>query len=94
MLEFLLSWALCGLVVGIVARLLVPGRHPLGIVGTIILGVIGAFAGGFLDWLFTGSPGQPFSLAGDAWHGWLLSIIGAVVVLWIGGMLYRPGSVN
>ena len=89
MLEFLLSWALCGLVVGIVARLLVPGRHPLGILGTIGLGVIGAFVGGFLFWLFTGSPGQPFSFAGDAWHGWNLSIVGAVLVLWIGGILYR-----
>ena len=94
MLGVLLSWALCGLVVGIVARLLVPGRHPLGILGTIGLGVIGAFVGGFLAWLFTGSPGQPFSFAADAWHGWILSIVGAVLVLFIGGLLYRRGTAD
>ena len=94
MLGFFLSWALCGLVVGIVARLLVPGRHPLGILGTIGLGVIGAFVGGFLGWFFVGPPGEPFSFAADAWHGWILSIIGAVLVLWIGGMFYRRESAN
>ena len=91
-LWLLLSWALCGLVVGFVARLVVPGRHPLGILGTILLGVVGAFVGGFLAWLFTGSPGEPFSFSGDAWHGWIFSILGAILVLVIGGLLYRQGS--
>src|SRR6266516_902628 len=55
MLGVILSWVLCGLVIGIIARILVPGRHPLGMLGTILLGVVGAFVGGFLACLFNGS---------------------------------------
>lgn len=39
---------LAGLVVGLVARLLMPGRDPIGILGTLALGVVGALLGGFL----------------------------------------------
>jgi len=94
MVGVILSWLLCGLVIGIIARIVVPGRHPLGILGTILLGVAGAFVGGFLAWLFTGPPGEPFSLSANAWHGWILSIIGAVLVLWIGAVFHRRGSAN
>ena len=80
-LGVILSWALCGLVVGLIARILVPGRHPLGILGTIALGVVGAFVGGLLYWAIFGSPGDPFSFAANAWHGWIVSTIGAVIVL-------------
>ncbi len=45
--EFLV-FILVGLVVGIVARLLMPGRDPIGIVGTIVVGVVGAIVGGYL----------------------------------------------
>ena len=93
-LGVILSWVLCGLVIGIVARIVVPGRHPLGMLGTIMLGIIGAFVGGFLAWLFKGSPGEPFSFSADAWHGWIFSFIGAILVLWISGMLYSRSSVS
>jgi uncharacterized membrane protein YeaQ/YmgE (transglycosylase-associated protein family) len=93
-LGVILSWVLCGLVIGIVARIVVPGRHPLGMLGTIMLGIIGAFVGGFLAWLFKGSPGEPFSFSGDAWHGWIFSFIGAILVLWISAMLYSRSSVS
>ena len=93
-LGVILSWVLCGLVIGIVARIVVPGRHPLGILGTIMLGIIGAFVGGFLAWLFKGSPGEPFSFSADAWHGWIFSFIGAILVLWISAMLYSRSSVS
>jgi uncharacterized membrane protein YeaQ/YmgE (transglycosylase-associated protein family) len=94
MLGVILSWVLCGLVIGIVARIVVPGRHPLGILGTMVLGIIGAFVGGFLAWLFKGSPGEPFSFSADAWHGWIFSFIGAILVLFISGMLYSRSSVS
>jgi uncharacterized membrane protein YeaQ/YmgE (transglycosylase-associated protein family) len=94
MLGVILSWVLCGLVIGIVARIVVPGRHPLGMLGTIVLGIIGAFVGGFLARLFKGSPGEPFSFSADAWHGWIFSFIGAILVLWISGMLYSRSSVS
>ena len=42
------SWILCGLIVGLVARLLVPGRQSMGLVLTMALGIVGAVVGGFL----------------------------------------------
>ena len=79
--EVILSWALCGLVIGLIARLLVPGPQPLGLVRTSLLGVVGAFLGGLLFWAINRSPGEPFSFSANAWHGWIFSIIGAVIVL-------------
>jgi len=46
--ESIIGYILVGIVVGLLARLLVPGRDPIGIIGTIVLGVIGAVAGGWL----------------------------------------------
>jgi len=80
-LGVILSWALCGLIVGFIARLLVPGRWALGIVRTILVGVVGAFVGGLLYWAINRSAGEPFSFSANAWHGWIFSIIGAVIVL-------------
>jgi uncharacterized membrane protein YeaQ/YmgE (transglycosylase-associated protein family) len=80
-LMVILSWALCGLVIGWVARFLVPGPQPLGLVGTSVLGVVGAFLGGLLYWAINRGPGEPFSFSANAWHGWVFSIIGAVIVL-------------
>jgi uncharacterized membrane protein YeaQ/YmgE (transglycosylase-associated protein family) len=77
----ILSWALCGLIVGFIARLLVPGRPGLGLVRTILLGVVGAFVGGLLYWAINRGPGEPFSFSANAWQGWIFSIIGAVIVL-------------
>jgi hypothetical protein len=39
-------------------------------------------------WAFKGHPGVSFSLAGNAWHGWIVSIIGAVLVLGAYAVLY------
>ncbi len=45
----LLSWILLGLLAGAVARWLLPGSYPMGLLRTTLLGVAGAFAGGFLS---------------------------------------------
>jgi uncharacterized membrane protein YeaQ/YmgE (transglycosylase-associated protein family) len=77
----ILTWALCGLVIGLIARLLVPGPQPLGLLRTSLLGVVGAFLGGLIYWAINRGPGEPFSFSANAWHGWVFSIIGAVIVL-------------
>jgi uncharacterized membrane protein YeaQ/YmgE (transglycosylase-associated protein family) len=77
----ILSWALCGLAIGLIARLLLPGPQPLGVLRTILLGVVGAFLGGLLYWAINRSPGEPFSFSANAWHGWIFSIVGAMIVL-------------
>jgi uncharacterized membrane protein YeaQ/YmgE (transglycosylase-associated protein family) len=44
----IVSWAIWGLFVGLLARLLMPGRQPIGIIWTILLGVAGSLIGGFV----------------------------------------------
>ncbi len=78
----ILSWMLCGLIVGLIARLFVPGRLGMGLLLTMVLGIVGAIVGGFLYSLVQGAPSEPFSLAGNAWHGWIVSILGGILVLW------------
>jgi uncharacterized membrane protein YeaQ/YmgE (transglycosylase-associated protein family) len=48
MVGFIITLLIVGFIVGAIARLLMPGRDPLGILGTIALGVAGSFVGGFL----------------------------------------------
>jgi len=88
-LGVILSWALCGLIVALIARLLVPGRQPIGFLRTILLGVVGAFVGGLLYWAIYRSPGDPFSFSANAWHGWIFSTVGAVIVLVLFGWWQR-----
>jgi uncharacterized membrane protein YeaQ/YmgE (transglycosylase-associated protein family) len=84
----LLSWMLCGLIVGLIARLLVPGQRYMSLLLTMVLGIAGAIVGGFLDSLVEGAPSEPFSLSGKAWHGWIMAILGGVLVVWVYGHLY------
>ena len=70
-------FVLLGLVAGALARLLVPGRDPMGCIGTILLGVTGSVVGGYLYMLIWGG-GQDFQPA-----RLIGSIIGAVIVLLI-----------
>lgn len=83
---------LCGLIVGLIARLLIPGRQSMGLRLTMVLGIVGALVGGFVYSFFQGAPSEPFSLSGNAWHGWIAAILGAVLALWLYGTLYRRRS--
>jgi uncharacterized membrane protein YeaQ/YmgE (transglycosylase-associated protein family) len=79
-LGFIIALIIVGLVVGFIARALVPGPDPMGVGGTILLGIVGSFVGGFLGFLLFGKDidegaVQPAGLVG--------SIIGAIVVLLI-----------
>jgi len=78
-----LGWILFGLVVGIVAKLLMPGRDPGGLIITTLLGIVGAVIGGFLGRsLGLYGPGEP--------AGFLMATLGAVVLLFLYRMLRRP----
>ena len=63
-----------GAAVGVLARLLLPGPDPLGILGTILVGTVGAFLGGYLWREFFGNT------RGVEWIG---SIVAAMALLWI-----------
>ena len=73
-------WILVGLVAGLLARLLVPGRNRMGIGATILLGLVGSLIGGFLGQLVDNSD-RSFSDFTPA--GLIGSIIGAIVALLI-----------
>lgn len=77
----ILSWIIFGLVAGIIAKLLTPGRDPGGCIITILLGIAGAFVGGFLYTVFTD---QPFVARFD-FGSLAVAVVGAIVVL----LLYR-----
>jgi uncharacterized membrane protein YeaQ/YmgE (transglycosylase-associated protein family) len=71
----ILGWLLFGLIVGAIAKFLMPGRDPGGWIVTILLGIAGSFVGGFLASALFGRPEQT--------AGWIGSIIGAIVLLFI-----------
>jgi uncharacterized membrane protein YeaQ/YmgE (transglycosylase-associated protein family) len=75
----IIVWLIVGLIAGALARLLVPGRDPMGLLGTIVLGLVGSLIGGFVGDLFT-SGNRDFSPA-----GLIGSILGAVAAL----LIYR-----
>jgi len=78
MLTYIIVLIIVGLVAGFIARLLVPGRDSIGILGTILLGIAGSFVGGFL-WNLV----EFHRLAPHHYHpvGFIGSIIGAIIVL-------------
>jgi len=78
MVEYIVILIIIGLIAGAVARLVVPGRDPVGVLGTIMLGILGSFVGGFL-WNII----QYHKVAPHKFHpaGILGSIVGAIIVL-------------
>ncbi len=74
----ILTWILFGLVVGVIAKFLMPGKDPGGFIVTILLGIAGALLGGFI--------GQAMGFYGpNQAAGWLVSIVGAILLL----VIYR-----
>jgi uncharacterized membrane protein YeaQ/YmgE (transglycosylase-associated protein family) len=82
MLGFILYLLIIGLVAGFLARLLVPGPDPMGVGGTILLGIVGSFIGGFLGYILFG---VDFDEGGIQAAGIFGSIVGAVIAL----LVYR-----
>ncbi len=77
----IISYLVVGLIVGLLARLLIPGRDPIGIIGTILVGIIGAIVGGYVwEALFGENEGV----------AWIGSIIVAMLLL----LIYRRLAVG
>ena len=76
----IIAFVIMGLIAGFIARAIVPGRDPMGLLGTLILGVVGALIGGFLF----GGP--------DNAVGYLGAIVGAVLALLVYKLATRGGS--
>ncbi len=79
----ILGWIIFGLIAGVIAKLLMPGKDPGGFIITAVLGIAGAVIGGYI--------GQALGLYrdGDA-AGLIMSVVGAVLLLAIYRMIARP----
>lgn len=82
-----LGWIVFGLIVGIVGKLLMPGKDPGGFLATVAIGMIGAIIGGFLGRLL-GMYGE-----GDP-VGFAMAVVGAILFLWLYRMITRRSSVS
>ena len=82
------AWIVLGLIAGAIAKAIMPGKQGGGILVTLLLGVVGAVLGGWLGSLIFNKP------LGDFWNlwTWLISIVGALIVLWIWGVTTKKKS--
>lgn len=85
MLGFVLYLIVIGAIAGFIARAVVPGPDPIGVVGTIVLGIVGSFVGGFLGWALFGADFDEGALQASGVIG---SIVGAILAL----LVYRVVS--
>lgn len=74
----ILAWIVFGLIVGLVARWIVPGEAPGGIIADIVVGILGAVIGGWLYRFFGHAGVTGFNLP-----SMLCALIGAIVLLWL-----------
>lgn len=75
MILTIIGWLVFGLIAGFIARALVPGKDNVGLVRTILIGIIGSVVGGFIVGVLT------VGIRGFHPAGWIGSIIGAIIVL-------------
>ncbi len=81
----LIGQIIFGLFVGIIAKLLMPGRDPGGFIITILLGIAGSLVGTLIGRALWGGANYT--------AGWILSIIGAIILLWLYRVFARPRAV-
>jgi uncharacterized membrane protein YeaQ/YmgE (transglycosylase-associated protein family) len=75
-----------GLIVGLIARAIMPGTQKMGLLATMLLGIVGSFIGGFIGALLTRSRVMDFNTA-----GLIGSIIGALIALALAGGVFTRG---
>jgi uncharacterized membrane protein YeaQ/YmgE (transglycosylase-associated protein family) len=72
----MIGHAIFGLIIGLLARALMPGRQHMGLIATMLLGLAGAWLGGRIGrWIGLYREGHP--------AGWFMALVGAVIVLFI-----------
>lgn len=84
----ILGWIIAGIIFGVLARLILPGRQPIPWWATILSGIVGAFIGNAVAAGF----GYTNANGGVPWFRWILDIVGAVVVVAIVTALWRRRS--
>jgi uncharacterized membrane protein YeaQ/YmgE (transglycosylase-associated protein family) len=81
----IIGWLVVGLIVGALARLIMPGRDEMGCLATALLGIAGGVVGGLVGSLIFGPPDE------STWFrpGWILSLLGALLLLWLWRMFRK-----
>lgn len=77
-----IGWIIFGFIVGLVARFLMPGSQPMGFILTTLLGIAGSFIGGYIGTLISGN-----HLDTSNPSGWIGAIVGALLLLFLYGMM-------
>ena len=80
----ILTWIIFGLIAGAIAKFIMPGNQGMGWILTIILGIIGAFVGGWIGTMLGWGTVNDFDF-----KSMFLAVLGALLVLWIYGMATR-----
>lgn len=80
----IISWAIFGLIAGVIAKMISPGQDPGGFFVTIIIGILGSVLGGWIASLF-------FTIDENKWslQGFLVAVLGALILLFIYKKLAR-----
>ena len=81
----IIAWIIFGLIAGVIAKLIMPGRDGGGFILTCILGIVGAVVGGWLATTF----GLGGSVTGFNLHSFLVAVVGAIVVLGVFRLIRR-----
>jgi uncharacterized membrane protein YeaQ/YmgE (transglycosylase-associated protein family) len=85
----ILAWIILGLIAGAIAKAIMPGKDPGGFIVTALIGIVGAVIGGFLGNMIFGIGG----VSGIDIRSILISVVGALVLLWIYRMATRRRTV-
>ncbi|GAB3416248.1 GlsB/YeaQ/YmgE family stress response membrane protein [Niabella aquatica] len=83
----ILSWVIFGLIAGIIAKALHPGKDPGGWIITIIIGIAGAFLGGWIGNIIGWGEPSNFSI-----RSFILAVVGSLILLWVYSIATRKRS--
>jgi uncharacterized membrane protein YeaQ/YmgE (transglycosylase-associated protein family) len=81
----IIAWIVFGFIIGLIARAVVPGKQGLGFVMTTLLGIAGSLIGGLVASALRGGSATGFQPS-----GFVGSLVGAVILLVVGGMVTAP----
>ena len=84
----IIAWIVLGLIAGALAKLIMPGRDPGGIIVTMLIGIAGALLGGWIFSLFGGGGVSGLNIGSI-----IVAVIGAIILLAIYRMVFRPSRV-